>query len=353
MEPEGAPQRVGAQQKFVIAADWSADDREIIFAAAGNNTSTLFRTSVGQGSTEHAIPGTGSSAYSPTVSSRGNRLAYVTGGKDSNFWSVDLTTRAASVDRALSSSFRDVFPQFSPDGKRVAFYSSRSGTTQIWTSNRDGSQAAALTSMAGPTTASPRWSPDGQRIVFDSDTGGTLHIYVIGADGGQPRQMTPGESYSGSWSRDGRSIYFSSNRSGAEQVWKVPAGGGPVEQVTHGGGSGALESPDGKMLYYVKREGNGGLWKMPVGGGEETQVVPDVYRVNYFVTEKGIYFTPHIGKDYTSSVEFLSFATGATTQLVKTKPLDLGLGVSPDGRTLLYSQIDQTASNIMLVENFH
>src|SRR5262249_50282263 len=153
-------------------------------------------------SPEHAIPGTGSSAGSPTVSSRGNRLAYITGGVDSNFWSVDLTTRTASLDRALSSSFRDVFPQFSPDGKRLAFYSTPNGTTQIWSANRDGSQAAAVTSMAGPTTGSPRWSPDGQQIVFDSETGGTSHIYVIGADGGQPRQATPGESFTGSWSRD-------------------------------------------------------------------------------------------------------------------------------------------------------
>ena len=353
MEPEGDPRLVDQHQPFVSEADWLPDTREIVFASTANNVSTLFRTSTRRGAPEHAIPGTGSSAYGPTISRRGSRLAYQTGSADSNLWAVDLMTRTASLDRALSSSFRDVFPQFSPDGKRVAFYSSRSGTTQVWTANRDGSQATALTSMAGPTTASPRWSPDGQKIVFDSDTGGTIHIYVIGADGGQPRQAAPGDGYSASWSRDGRWIYFSSRRSGSQQVWKVPAVGGAPEQVTHGGGSGPLESPDGKSLYYVKREGNGGLWRMPVDGGEEMEVVPDVYGVNYDVTDKGIYFTPHIGRYYTASVQFLSFATGTTTQLVKTKALDLGLGVSPDGRTLLYSQIDQPGSNIMLVENFH
>jgi Tol biopolymer transport system component len=131
---------------------------------------------------------------------------------------VDLTARTAALDRPLSSSFRDVFPQFSLDGNRVAFYSTRSGSTQVWTANVDGSEAAALTSMSGTITASPRWSPDGQQIVFDSDTGGAFRIYVIGADGGQPRLATPGESYFGSWSRDGRWIYFASNRGGSEQV---------------------------------------------------------------------------------------------------------------------------------------
>jgi len=353
MQPEGEPQRIDEQQHTITSAEWLPESREIIFAAGATNVSTLFRISTGRGAREQPLPGTGSSASTPSVSSRGNRLAYVNGTTDANFWAVDLTMRTAVPDRALSSSFRDVSPQFSPDGKRVAFYSTRSGTTQVWTANRDGSQSAALTSMAGSTNASPRWSPDGQQIVFDSDSGGTFHIYVIGEDGGQPRQVTPGESYYGSWSRDGRWIYFSSNRSGAEQVWKVPAQGGAAMQVTSAGGSGAMESPDGKMLYYVKRDGNGGLWKMPVEGGQETEVVPDVFRVNYAVTDKGIYFTPHIQLDYTSWVKFLSFATGTTTQIVKTRPLDLGLAVSPDGRTLIYSQFDQASSNIMLVENFH
>ena len=351
MDPKGEPVQIATNQ--VTAADWLPDSREIILTSGVATSSALFRISTRRGAEEQAISGTGSSAFSPTVSWRGNRLAYATGTADSNFWTVDVTARTAAPHQALSSSFRDVFPQFSPDGKRVAFYSARSGSQQIWTANADGSQAAALTSMSGTTTASPRWSPDGQQLVFDSDSSGMFRIYTIGADGGQPHQVVAGESYFGSWSRDGRWIYFCSNRSGTEQVWKVRAQGGAVVQVTRRGGSGPLESHDGKQLYYVKRDGNGGLWKMPVEGGEETQIVPDVYRVNYAVTDKGVYFIPHGGKDYTSSVRFFDFATGTTTQIVKTKPPDLGLGVSPDGRTLLYSQVDHTGSNIMLIENFH
>ena len=113
-----------------------------------------------------------------------------------------------------------------------------------------------------------------------------------------------------------------------------------------------MESADGKTLYFVKD--NGGLWQMPVEGGEERQIVTDVYRVNYAVTNKGIYFTPRDQRDGTSSVQFFNFATGAATLIVKVpKPLDLGLTVSPDGRTLLYSQVDYTGSNLMLVEDFH
>jgi Tol biopolymer transport system component len=243
-----------------------------------------------------------------------------------------------------------VFPQFSPDGKRIAFYSNRGGSIQVWVANRDGSQAGALTAMTG-TTGSPRWSPDGQQISFDSNSGGPYRVYLISADGGQPRPVSPGQGYGSSWSHDGRWIYFVSGGTGDEQVWKVPSSGGEAVRVTQHGGSGPLESPDGKTLYFVKKDG---VWKIPVEGGEEKQLIADVYRVNYAVTDKGIYFTPRNARDGSSSVQFFDFATGKATSIVKiTKPLDLGIGVSPDGRTLLYSQVDVTGSNLMLADNFH
>ena len=153
--------------------------------------------------------------------------------------------------------------------------------------------------------------------------------------------------------RDGRRLYFASKRTGEYQVWKTPAQGGEPLQVTHGGGIAPVESPDGKTLYFAKESGTGGLWKMAAAGGPETQVLPDLYRYNYAVTDKGIYFTPRNEADGNSSVQFYSFATGKTTQIVKVpKPLDLGPSVSPGGRTLLYSQIDYSGRGLMLVENF-
>lgn len=353
MELREEPRQLAINEPFITDVEWMPSGDEILFAARAAGSSALYRISTDQGAEARTLPGIGVAHY-PAVSMRGNRLAYTTGTQDANFWSVDLTAKTAVMDRALSSSFRDVFPQYSPDGKRVAFYSNRTGRNQIWVANTDGSQATALSSMTGITTASPRWSPDGKQIAFDSNTGGAYHVYTMAADGGQPRMLTPGESFFADWSHDGRWIYFSSSRSGQEQVWKVPASGGEPVQVTHAGGSGALESPDGKTLYFMRREGVGGLWSMPVDGGDERQVLPDVYRINYAVTDKGIYFIPHNGPDGTAWVQFFDFTTGKSTQIVKvTKPLDLGLSVSPDGRTLLYSQVDYTGSNLMLVENFH
>jgi Tol biopolymer transport system component len=238
------------------------------------------------------------------------------------------------VEKFIASTFRESFPQYSPEGKRLTFYSNRTGATQIWTSAADGSGAQQLTNMNAPITGSPRWSPDGKTISFDSNSGGNWQIYTIGAEGGKPRQMTNDAStnVTSNWSRDGHWIYYSSRRSGAPEVWKIPAvGGGAAVQLTRNGGGLPLESPDGKWLYFVKEDGAAGLWKMPVEGGPETQVLKAVFRANFVVLDRGIYFTPPRSANEESSVQFLDFATARSRPFVlSTRP---SIWDSPSRRT--------------------
>jgi len=156
-----------------------------------------------------------------------------------------------------------------------------------------------------------------------------------------------------SWSHDGRWIYFGSTRSGQFEIWKMPSAGGEPVQVTHSGGTAAVESPDGKTLYYTKNNGTDGIWGMPVEGGPEVQVVKEIYRYNFAATNKGLFYTPPRSGNGSSSVQFLDFKTGATTQIAKIeKAVDLGLAVSPDEREVLFAQIDVDDTNLMLIENF-
>ena len=199
------------------------------------------------------------------------------------------------------------------------------------------------------------WSPDGQRIAFNLDEGGNTDVYVMRASGGKPIRLTtdPADDEAGSWSRDGKWIYFTSRRTGRWEVWKVPAGGGEDIQVTRNGGGTTFVSPDGKSIYYTKGARSGALWKMPVSGGEESQVLPSVYERAFCLVNEGIYFIPAPGTDGKSSIQFLSFATGKVkTVAPMSGPPIQGLSVSPDGRSLLFSQIDEEGSDLMLVENF-
>ena len=80
---------------------------------------------------------------------------------------------------------------------------------------------------------------------------------------------------------------------------------------------------------------------MPIEGVQEVQLVGGVYRYNYTVTEREVYFTPPPAADGTSSIQVLNLATRAITRTLKIeKPVDLGLAVSPDGRDLVWAQLD-------------
>ena len=217
-----------------------------------------------------------------------------------------------------------------------------------------------LFSRSGRVCGNVDWSPDGQRIAFNSDLEGNFDIYIIRASGGKPIPLTTNSAADviPRWSRDGNFIYFASNRTGRLEVWKMPAGGGKEIQVTRNGGETALESPDGKSIYYTKggysrvRETGAGLWKMPLSGGEESQVLPSVVWDAFSLVKEGIYFIP--GPPYTkSSIQFLSFVTGKVKTVAPMSASQFtGLSVSPDGRSLLFSQIDEIVSDLKLVENF-
>jgi WD40 repeat protein len=290
------------------------------------------------------------------------RLVYIRNLVVTSIWRIDVSSPGAPASSpavpAIASTQAHADPQFSPDGRRIAFESSRSGTGEIWLADPDGSNAVQLTSMRATMGASnagsPRWSPDGQLIAFDANPEGHYGIYVIPVEGGKPRCLTPHPSDNNipSFSRDGKWIYFASNRSGEYQIWRVPAAGGEAVQVTHNIGVVALESQDGAYVYYTQTLGaRSALWRLPTSGGQPVKVLDGVVRWAFTVVEKGIYYIDQTAGE--SRLQFYDFATGRSTTVARNLgDVYNGLTVSPDGRTILYSKLDYSANDLMLVENF-
>jgi Tol biopolymer transport system component len=296
----------------------------------------------------------------PTV--RGTNLVYVQ-YKPSNIaiWRAPGRKAPAPrppVHRLLTSSQRDTNPTYSPDGRRIAFESDRSGVSNIWLCDADGGHVAPLTSF-DVDAGTPRFSPDGRSIVFDSTRNGNYDLYVVDSAGGVPRQLThePSDENVGTWSRDGRSIYFSSNRSGSRQLWKMPATGGAAAQVTRGGGFYGVESSDGRFVYYVRTGGLGGIWRVPATGGTETEVVKaEIGWGEWVLAGQGLYYATTRGRvgGQEFTVHYLDFPTGRTEIALRLdEPLvHRWLAVSPDERSILYRGESPMQSELILVKNF-
>ena len=115
-----------------------------------------------------------------------------------------------------------------------------------------------------------------------------------------------------------------------------------------------LDSTDGKFLYYSKGSVHGpALWRVPVEGGEEVEILEAISDWSTFVpSERGIYFIPKREPTAGASIQFLSLASRKISTVATIhQPVFVGLTVHPDGGSILYTQIDNEGSDLMLVEN--
>jgi len=359
----GEPRRLTVEGPKPENAAWMPDGREILFSTEASAGASLWRLGLARESPPVRLPFVGEDGLMPAVSrpqpGRPSRLVYVRSFTDENIWRVETSAPGAPASSppvvSISSTKADIHPQFSPDGRRVAFTSTRSGAWEIWVSDPDGSNAVRLTSLGAQATGVPRWSPDGQWITFASDAEGQFEIFVIPAAGGKPRAMTshPAFEHVPSFSRDGKWIYFCSNRTGQYQVWKVPVSGGDAVQVTKEGGAISYESPDGAYLYYTPTMAVGAatpLWRVPTSGGQPVKVLEGVTDLAPAL-ERGIYYIDRPAGG--ARLQFFDFATRRSTTVARNLgEVGGGLTTSPDGRTILFSRMDSSVDDLMLVENF-
>ena len=363
LEPDGDPERLSVGDQSARAPNWTPDGKEIVYLAGDLSARELWAVAVSGGAEPERV-GAGLSPRSFALSPLGNRLAYVQGQADLNIWRWQRTPSTSDPNprsRFLSSTKPESRPRYSPDGGRIAFLSSRSGERGVWLAEADGSNARFLGLGTGTQQDNVSWSPDGRRLAIDMLEDGNWDIYVVSPAGGKPLRLTthPADDFAPRWSRDGSVVYFESRRGGPTDVWKVSAAGGEPVRITREGGFHPAESPDGGFVYYAKELASPTtLWKAPVAGGEETEVLGPLVAVIFAIVPNGIYFMqpPEPGDPEAGfSVRFFDLATEGQETIFTLPPnvqpwAASGLAVSPDEQTILYVQLDNVSSDLMLVE---
>jgi hypothetical protein len=136
----------------------------------------------------------------------------------------------------------------------------------------------------------------------------------------------------------------------------VPSNGGEPVQVTKQGGRAGFESTDGQFIYYAKPPDRN-IWRLQLADGQENRVSPEIHVEHWSgwaLTDEGIFFLGEESSEH-PVLEFLDFSSGRikdVTTLKRPVPWRSWISASADGKYLLYPQLDQQESNIMLLENF-
>jgi Tol biopolymer transport system component len=357
----GAPTLLHTEPAWAGHVVWSADGRSLIFTSTREGGNKVWRLSAAGGEPQH-VSIAEEWAFSPSVASKGDRAAYVREYFDTDLMRVELSGmgNAGATPLPVAASARlETAPAFSPDGKKLAFFSEQSGRRELWISSADGGSPQQFTDFHAWDTTAPSWSPDGKHVLFFLARAGDIQpgLIMIEVETKQRRTLPTDAPYAmPQWSRDGRWIFATSGTLDDSQVLRIPAKGGVATPLTAKGALLPRESPDGQFLYYLKQAG--GIWRIPVRGGPEALVLADFpwsLFNNWYPMNDGIYYVKQ-HNPFKATVEFHDFATRRERRIVdlQGEPLSFqgGLAVSPDGQWLVYSQVSRSASDIMMVENF-
>lgn len=363
-----APRVIKETSGWLKGLEWLPDSKTLLFAEwhTGMEHLMLRELDLANGSVRDRIVGA-DSHFSDAFSANGGHLAYVANsGVKNNIWRVDLRHPNAPPIKLISTTRDQFCPKYSPDGRHIAFASNRGGPPEIWMSDPEGQNVVQLSNLRGLATGSPAWSPDSRKVAFDSrikTSEGQIRadVYIVDVVERTPRKLstdTPG-AFNPSWSHDGNWIYFvgGSDDAAGERIYRVSPEGGKSEVLTSTRGYWPLESPDGQTLYFAENSGTSYTLHAaslnPTGTESRVDGVPLLsFLTNWDVVPGGVYFFP---RNDILTLNYFDFSTRKSRPIFKISGGGAfpGLSVSPDSRYILYPELDDYRSDIMLVENFH
>jgi Tol biopolymer transport system component/C-terminal processing protease CtpA/Prc len=234
----------------------------------------------------------------PSLSPDRKEIAFVSGG---DIWTVPATGGTASL--LVSHPANEARPLYSPDGRQLAFISSRTGNGDIYLLTFATGDLKRLTFDDGYEQLDG-WSRDGRWLYFSStsyDIGGLNDLYRVSVNGGTPMPVSA-DRYTNEFfcapSPDGKTLAFSARGIASGQWWRkghshideseiwllrsFEGGAGTYERVTAAGGAKELWpmwSADGRALFYVSdrtdagnKNGAQNIWTSTPGRGEARRI---------------------------------------------------------------------------------
>ena len=354
---DGTPKLIATFSGWPSTNAWTGDDRRLIFSADHGRGGELMELTLANGSLRKLPLGQGFAW--PAISRKGDKLAFTVFSDNINIWRKDLLRPETVGVKLVASTREQTNPNYSHDGKHIAFESNRGGPREIWISDADGSNLIQISRFNNDIAGTPRWSPDDRKLVFDSWHTGNGEVYVVDIAELIPRKLLTNISgmFQPSWSHDGKWIYFLAGSIAAPRIFRSASNGGTASMLSSEPAFSVHESFDGETLYFVDGWTDTRLYKVSANRISPASPVKGMPLLKdaalWTVAPGGIYFVPAAAP---RSIDYFDFSTQQVRRITDAdrdlSPMNGGLSVSPDGRWILYSQIDDVRSDIMLVDHF-
>jgi dipeptidyl aminopeptidase/acylaminoacyl peptidase len=356
-QPDGGTTSLTSALQGVGGMAWAPDGKSLIVSALSRGSHHLFRVRFPAGKIEPmgSIVAAGVLGGGLSISATAHNMALAVSENDTDIWRVagpgwPESQPRPEPKRFIASTRDDVSPDYSADGKRIAFESRRTGSQEIWSVDSEGHDAVQVTNFGGPSVGTPRWSPDGSKIAFDSRKFGKGDIFVVGSNGGAVTRLTSGgaENNLPAWSSDGKWVFFGSNRSGRSEIWKMPADGGQATQVTREGALAVQRAAGQPWIYWWAGE----IFRMSEAGGTPEKVMGYGGNSSWAPWKEGIVCFADFGvasvrlRDHKATM-LQHLPHPESPRFIRRQTM----AVSPDGRWVLLTMTALDRGDLILVEN--
>jgi Tol biopolymer transport system component len=265
---------------------------------------------------------------------------------------------ASPGEPLFPSAAVDMDPAISPDGKLLAFSSTRSGPEQLWIGRIGDSAPRQVTHFDGKQFVFfPAWSPDSRSVVFSLRNGPATNIYVYTVASGDLKQVTStrNRDICAVFSPDGRYVYYSSNDDGTSRIWRVRIDGAERPEPMFWEAVGGFQpSADGKWMYFTEGGQSLSLVRRNIQDGSSETIfhtdgiapfIDDIVIANGYV-----YVAVATNDNAQATIYQISPETKAAkivAHLTKLPPSYVGgFVIAPDGKSIIVSEATHDASSL-------
>jgi len=243
VDSDGAGEITVPTDENGISPAWHPSGTMLAYSTYGDVASriVLFDLATANSPTLTTAPRT-TPYITPSFTPDGTSILYARSGENgSDIYAVGLSGSDAPRRLTVGRGAENAGPTSSPDGRRVVYVGNSYGQPELYIMDADGTDARLLTEydLSDKNYRSdPDWSPDGRLIAYQEQIGRSFQIRTIRATGGTPKQLTSeGVNEQPSWAPDSRHIVFTSTRCGVRQLWVLDTETFRMRQLTTSAGS--------------------------------------------------------------------------------------------------------------------